>query len=163
MFTVADIRNIAIQIEKNGAETYQNASNTVKDRHISEALAWMANEEIHHIKWFEKLNGDVTITAEQQKIEAMGKSLLQDMIKGNSFLIEQSELENAKSVGAVISRSIELEQDTILFYEFLLGLLEDEQAVKQLKIIIEEERNHINQLELLQKNNASISCKPIPC
>ncbi len=45
MFTLTDICNIAIQIEKNGAETYLNASKTVKDPELAKALAWMASEE----------------------------------------------------------------------------------------------------------------------
>jgi len=163
MFTVTDICNIAIQIEKNGEETYLNASKTVDDPHISEALAWMAKEEAHHVQWFEKFKADITVSAEQQKIAEMGKSLLQDMIKGNGFLLEQSELEKAKSVADVISRSIELEQDTILFYEFLSGILEKEETINQLGKIIEEERNHIKQLELLQKTSISTACEPLSC
>ncbi len=163
MFTVTDICNIAIQIEKNGEETYLNASKTADDDHISEILVWMAKEEAHHIKWFENFRAEIEVSAEQQEIEEMGKSLLQDMVKGNGFLLEQSELENAENVASVISRSIELEQDTILFYEFLSGILEDKETIKQLEKIIEEERNHIKQLELLQKTNISTVCEPLSC
>jgi len=163
MFTATDICNIAIQIEKNGEETYLNASKTVNDRHISEVLLWMAKEEAHHVQWFEKFSADITVSKEQQKIEAMGKSLLQDMVKGNSFLLKQNELEEAENVEAVISRSIELEQDTILFYEFLLGVLEEEKTINQLKKIIEEEHNHINQLELLKKTSITPACEPLSC
>ena len=163
MFTVTDICNIAIQIEKNGEETYLNASKTVNDPHISEILTWMAKEEAHHVQWFEKFNSDRPVSTEQEKIEQMGKSLLQDMVKGNSFLLKQSELEKAESVASVISRSIELEQDTILFYEFLSGILEDKKTIKQLEKIIAEERNHIKQLELLQKTNISTVCEPLSC
>jgi rubrerythrin len=161
MFTIADICNIAIQIEKNGEETYLNASKTVDDQHISEVLLWMAKEEAHHAQWFENLNANIKVSEEQRKIEAMGKSLLQDMVKGNSFLLGQGELEGAESVEAVISRSIELERDTILFYEFLLGFLEDEETIQQLKTIITEEQNHMKQLELLQTNSASTACEPL--
>jgi rubrerythrin len=38
------------------------------------------------------------------------------------------------------------EEDTILFYEFLQGLLDDEEAAKGLKAIIEEERLHAERL-----------------
>ena len=163
MFTVTDICNIAIQIEKNGEEAYLNASKAVDDTHISEILAWMAKEEAHHVKWFENFNADIAVSAEQQKIEEMGKSLLQDMVKGNGFLLEQGELEKAEDVASVLSRSIELEQDTILFYEFLSGILEEEETIKQLEKIIAEERNHIKQLELLQKTNISTACEPLSC
>jgi len=163
MFTVTDICNIAIQIEKNGEETYLNASKIADDDHVSEILAWMAKEEAHHVKCFENFKAEIEVSAEQQKIEEMGKILLQDMVKGNGFLLEQSELENAENVTSVLSRSIELEQDTILFYEFLSGILEDKKTIKQLEKIIAEERNHIKQLDLLQKTNISTVCEPLSC
>lgn len=146
MFTCADIRNIAIQIEKNGEESYRSAGRMAKDPEIARIMAWMADEEKCHGEWFENLRSDGCLTAEQQEMEALGKSLLQDMIKGNTFLLAQDELEEAESFIAVISRSQVFEQDTILFYEFLLGLIDDQDTAVQLRKIIDEERSHLQRL-----------------
>jgi len=158
MFTIGDIRNIAIQIEKNGEETYRNASKAAKDPNVSEVLAWMAEEEKHHAKWFTNLRSSKPLTPEQQEIEAVGRTLLQDMIKGNNFLIDENDLKNAKTVEEVILQSKKFELDTILFYEFLIGFLDDEEAVQQLRNIIEEERNHIEKLELMEEQKSCDSC-----
>lgn len=149
MFTFADIRNIAVQIEKNGEESYRNAGRIAKDPEIARIMNWMADEEKCHGEWFENLRPDKSLTAEQQEMEALGKSLLQDMIKGNTFLLAQSELENAETLKDVISRSQVFEQDTILFYEFLLGLIDDQDTAVHLQKIIAEERNHLRRLTRL--------------
>ena len=146
MFTFADIRNIAVQIEKNGEESYRNAGRIAADPEIARIMNWMADEEKCHAEWFENLQSTKHVTGEQQEMEAMGKSLLQDMIKGNTFLLSQNELQNAETLKEVITRSQVFEQDTILFYEFLLGLIDDEDTAVQLRKIIEEERIHLRRL-----------------
>jgi rubrerythrin len=163
MFTIGDIRNIAIQIERNGEETYRNASKAAKDPQVAKILAWMADEEKSHAKWFDNLRSNKPLTPEQQAIESMGRTLLQDMIKGNSFLIDEKELQNAKNVEEVVAKSITFELDTILFYEFLIDFLDDQEAIDQLKIIIEEERNHIKQLEQMEKPNNCDSSESLSC
>jgi len=158
MFTIEDIRDIAIQIEKNGEETYRNASKAAKDPEVAKMLAWMAEEERHHAKWFSGLKSNKRLTPEQQDMEIMGRTLLQDMIKGNNFLIDENELQNAKTVEEVIARSKTFELDTILFYEFLINFLDDQEAIVQLKRIIVEERNHIKQLECIDNPKSCESC-----
>ncbi len=151
MFTIADIRNIAIQIERNGEETYRKASQTATDPHIAETLSWMAEEEALHGKWFENITSQKPLTAKQKELEEMGRNLLQDMIKGNTFLLDENDLKKAASVEDVLERSKQFEKETIIFYEFLLNFLDDGESVQQLKSIIEEERSHIKKLESLQK------------
>lgn len=162
MFTFADIRNIAVQIEKNGEESYRNAGRIAKDPEIARIMNWMADEEKCHGEWFENLRPDKSLTAEQQEMEALGKSLLQDMIKGNTFLLAQSELENAETLKDVISRSQVFEQDTILFYEFLLGLIDDQDTAVHLQKIIDEERNHLRRLTRLADGFPAGTPRPSP-
>ena len=152
MFTITDILNIAIQIEKNGEESYRNASKIAKDPEVAKMLSWMADEEKSHAKWFEAFPTNRPLTAEQGEMEAVGRSLLQGMVKGNTFLLAQSELEQAETVMEVLARSKEFERDTILFYEFLLGILDDQETMQQLQKIIEEERKHLRRLELVGKS-----------
>ena len=154
MFTIADIRNIAIQIERNGEETYRNAGRAARDPGITMVLEWMADEELRHARWFETIGSTRPLTREQREIESMGRTLLQDMVKGNTFLLDQKELEGAETVIEIIVRSKAFEQDTIVFYEFLLSFLDDEESIRQMEIIIGEERNHINELERMIEINS---------
>ncbi len=158
MFTVTDICNIAIQIEQNGAEIYRNASKAVKDPKLAKALADLAKEEENHAEWFKSIQSDQILTTEQKEMEAIGRSLLQDIVKNNSFSLDEKTLENANEPGELITQSIELEQDTILFYEILLDFLDNDQTIEQLKIIIREEQNHITKLETMKEQNGFIPC-----
>lgn len=163
MFTIGDIRNIAIQIEENGEETYRNAARVAKDPEVAKMLDWMADEEQRHAKWFAKLQSRKTLSAEQQEIEAMGRTLLQDMVKGNPFLLDAKELENGQDIQEVLARSITFEQDTIVFYEFLTGFIDDQETVNQLQEIIEEERGHIRKLENLHSTGSIDDASPLSC
>ncbi len=154
MFTIADIRNIAVQIEKNGEETYRKASLASKNLEIAQLLAAMAEDEKRHGEWLATIVSDKPLTEEQREMEAVGRALLQDMIKGNAFLLAADELERAKSVGEVLTRAKGFEEDTILFYQFIEGFLDDPNAVDQMKLIIAEERRHLHQLQLLEKKYA---------
>ncbi|MDR3629739.1 MAG: ferritin family protein [Desulfocapsaceae bacterium] len=158
MFTVADIRNIAIQIEKNGEEAYLHACSEAKNDDVARILARMAEEERAHAQWFGRITSSRPLTDEEQKIESMGASLLTDMIEGNTFLLDGKELAGMRTVAEVLGRARTFEEDTVVFYEFLLGLLDNAEAVEQLQRIIEEERNHIRQLAGIEDR----SCRP-PC
>jgi len=151
MFTLTDICNIAIQIEKNGADTYLGASKVAKDPELAKALAWMAGEEEEHARYFESIQSDKILTTEQMKMETIGRSLLLDIVKNNTFSLDGDILKNTTELTELITQSIEFEQDTILFYEILLDLLDDDDTIEKLNIIIQEEHNHIKKLQLMAK------------
>ena len=149
MFTIGDIRNIAVQIEKNGEETYRKTSEAVDDPQLKEMLDWMADEEKRHAQWFSSLKSEKPLTEEQRELENVGRTLLQDMIKGSTFLLDPDKLKNSSTLKELIDQSIAFEEDPVLFYEFLQGFLDDQEAVEQLQKIITEERNHAKQLQEL--------------
>ncbi|MGW8194607.1 MAG: ferritin family protein [Desulforhopalus sp.] len=150
MFTIGDIRNIAIQIEENGEKTYREAARRATTPQIAKTLQWLADEEKHHAKWFSSLKSDKPLTAKQQEVEAVGRRLLQDMLKGHPFLLDDKELDEVESLRDLFARSKTFEHDTIVFYQFLLGVIDDAETGKQLEKIIEEERAHIEQLEAME-------------
>jgi rubrerythrin len=158
LFTLTDICNIAIQIELNGAETYRNGAETTKNAKIAKTLSWMAEEEESHAEWFRSIQSAQVLSSEQKEMEAIGRSLLQDIVKNNSFSLNSEQLINTDELAEVISQSIEFEQDTILFYEILLDFLDEEETVKQLKDIIQEERNHVKTLEDMREKNGFVTC-----
>jgi rubrerythrin len=149
MFTLTDICNIAIQIEENGAETYRNASKGVQDPKLAEVLLWMAREEEKHAGWFASIQSDQTLSPEQKEMAAIGRSLLTDIMKSNTFSLDRKKLEEARDFTEILAQSIEFERDTILFYEILLDFLDNDETREKLKMIIREEQSHIKKLETL--------------
>lgn len=151
MFTIADIRNIAVQIEKNGEETYRKAALASKNVELAKLLAVMADDERRHGEWLERITSNRPLTEEQRAMESMGRDLLQDMIKGNPFLLAEDELGQAENVHEVLARAKGFEEDTILFYQFIREFLDDEETIRQMNAIIAEERNHICQLQAMER------------
>ncbi|BCL63108.1 hypothetical protein DGMP_38010 [Desulfomarina profundi] len=156
MFTLTDICNIAIQIEENGAETYRRASEGVQDPKLAEILIWMAREEEKHARWFESIRSNQTLSTEQKEMAAIGRSLLTDIMKSNTFSLDREKLEEASSFTEILTQSIEFEQDTILFYEILLDFLDNDETREKLEMIIREEQNHIKKLETLADRSCAV-------
>ena len=150
MFTIADIRDIAVQIEENGEKAYRQASKEVDDPEIAKIFSWMADEEKRHAQWFASIQSKKELTEEQMAIEEMGRGLLKEMIADQTFSMDHKELKKVKSFHQMVRQSKSFEQDTILFYQFLKGLLDDDEASFQIEKIIAEEQNHFDQLSEME-------------
>ena len=146
MFTVADIREIAVQIEKNGEAAYRKAAEMVDDRAVREIFLWMAEEEKRHGNFFAEIHSAEPLSEEQRELELMGRQLLQEMVADQTFSLDQEMLLETDDFKAALSQAQVLEQDTIMFYEFLLNLVGDDQTREQLEQVIAEEKRHVEQL-----------------
>lgn len=146
MFTIADIRDIAIQIEKNGEAAYRRAGEEAEDPALAEMFLFMADEEKRHRQWFESITGNTPLSKEEQAVEEMGRQLLKEMIAGQTFTMDEASLRAVDSFRAMVQQAQVFEKDTVLFYEFLKGLIDDTQAARELDRIIEEEQKHYAQL-----------------
>jgi rubrerythrin len=157
MFTLSDVRNIAVQIEQNGEEAYRRAAKQVGNPELAYVLNWLADEEKHHGELFANVVIERTLTAEEAELEAMGRSLLQDIVRSQTFSLDQRQLEQTTNLDDLLNQSIEFEKDTIEFYEFLVGFLDNLEAIAQIKGIIEQERGHVQQLEMMRKKANSLA------
>lgn len=146
MFTLEDVRNIAIQIEINGETAYRQAAEITKNSEIAKSFAMMADDEQKHAQWFEKLKAPGRALTQEEQIEKIGRDLLQGMMAQQTFSLETGTLASALNLADALRQSIEFENDTILFYEMLHGFLDDSKAMRQIELIIEEERSHIDKL-----------------
>lgn len=150
MYTIEDIRQIAIQIEQNGEQTYRSAAKKTEHREAAKILNWMADEEQRHGKWFASMPASKKeIPNKYKEMEDMGRSLLKEMVENKTFSLESDLLESATDVVAILGQSLEFEQDTILFYDMLKAFMEDQAGVAQLDLIIAEERGHVKVLKKL--------------
>ena len=149
MFTIGDIRNIAIQIERNGEATYRRAAEQASDPELAEAFNRMADDEMRHAQWFETIQTDRELTAEQSELEAVGKSILREMVKDKTFSLDEKNLAKVDNLTDLISESHGFEEDTILFYEMLSGFIDDPYTQEQLSRIITEEKKHSEELKEL--------------
>jgi rubrerythrin len=155
MFTLNDIINLAIRIEKNGEETYRKAQKEVSNPSLASLLKWLAEEEVEHEKWFTQLKEKVATVTEDPRLEEMGKTILEGVLGDQSFSIKDADFSRIEDVNSLLELSLEFERDTILFYEMLGSFIEDKETLRQLDKIIEEENQHVQLLEeFLSKKKA---------
>ena len=55
MFSVNEILDLAIRIEKNGENTYRRAMDEINESELTTLLEWMADEEVKHADFFSNL------------------------------------------------------------------------------------------------------------
>jgi len=154
MFSRAEIIDLAIQIEKNGEKVYRDALQKISDQSLSSLLEWLADEEVEHAKWFSDLKPTITEAAVDPDLEEMGKTMLQRGLGDQTFSLTEVDFSKIEQIEAVIKLAIEFERDTVVFYERIESLIEDEETMDHLKKIIEEENRHVQVLEELLDSGA---------
>jgi rubrerythrin len=147
LFSINEILDIAIQLEKNSAAIYRDAADNVSRPEITEVLEWMADEEVKHAQWFDSLRNTTTIKPEVTSLESLNGDFLTSIIGGQSFSLEDVDFVNIQQVSNLLNIFIESEKDGILFYEMLMPFIRDEGTRTMLEHIISEEKNHIKSLE----------------
>jgi rubrerythrin len=152
MFTLADIRDLAIQIERNGESSYRAAARKAEDNRVADLLKKLAEQEKEHLRWFEQLDAEQEFAPENDRINRMGQDLLAEMMDGQTFSLDEEQVAGATDLLDVVRQSIEFERDTILFYEMLYSFLDHSETMTHLERIIDEERSHIEILnDIAQK------------
>ena len=147
MFSSADIIDLAIQIEKNGERVYRDALEGVQDQSVASMLQWLADEEVEHAKWFSELKKGVRKVPVDQRLEDMGRNILQGILGEESFSLKEADFQNLGSMEKLINLAIEFERDTVLFFEMFESFLEHRESLEHLNKVIEEERRHIQVLK----------------
>ncbi|NLD35642.1 MAG: ferritin family protein [Desulfatiglans sp.] len=147
MFSLGEIIDLAIQVEKNGEKTYRKAQKEVKDRNLASVLEWLADDEKAHEKWFHDLKKGINEKIEDVRLEEMGKKILASVLGEQSFSMADADFSRIKDVNALLELSLEFEKDTILFYEMIKAFVDDEKVSAGLDKIIREENAHVKKLE----------------
>lgn len=152
MFTLGEIIDLAVRIEKNGGKAYRKGQNEVSDPALASRLRWLADEEAEHEKWFYRLKDLAGAAQSDPRLDEMARTVLGGVLGDRAFSIEEADFSKIPSVNHLLELSLEFERDTILFYQLLSAFLEEEKVQGQINRIIEEENHHVLVLEdLIQK------------
>ncbi len=149
MFSFSEVLDMAIQLEKNGEQTYLAALDYVDDAGLKQLLEWMANEERQHAKWFADLKGTVGIFEENESLKEMNDALVRDYLGDQAFSLKEVDFSLVTDPNELIRIFIEFEKDTILFYDILISFVPDESTREKIRHIIAEESDHIEKLKAL--------------
>jgi len=149
MFSMRDIVDLAIQIEINAERVYRSALKKESDPTLVSILRWLADEEVEHAKWFRRLKKTIPAEIKDPAVEAMGKSLLSDVLGRQSFSLKEANFSEINELANLLLLAIEFERDKVIFYKMLRPFIEDSETLDFLEKIIKEETHHIEELNKL--------------
>lgn len=155
MFTMGDIIDLAIQIETNAESVYRTALKEISDPTLVSILQWLADEEVEHARWFRRLKETIHIEVKDPAVEAMGKSLLRDVLGRQSFSLREADFGKIKQFKNLLLLAIEFEKDKVVFYNMLRPFIDNRETLEFLKKIIDEETHHIQELSKLVDRDAA--------
>ena len=147
MFSVNEILDLAIQLEKNGESVYRNAVDKVTKPDLVSLLIWMADEEARHRRWFLEMKKKVETHSINPFMSEMSRQVFGGILGDKSFSHRDVDFSKVDRVHDLIGIFLEFEKDTILFYETLMPFIEDDDTLENIKKIIAEENNHIKKLQ----------------
>jgi len=157
MFSVLEILDLAIQLEKNGESVYRKAVDKVTKPDLVSLLIWMADEEAQHRHWFSEVKKNFETHSINPFMEEMGRKVFGGILGDESFSHRDVDFSRVDRLDDLIGIFIEFEKDTILFYETLLPFIEDNGTLENIAKIIAEENNHIKKLQDFPVNKTEIS------
>jgi len=148
-FSVQEVVEMAINMERSGQAFYQTASKLAKEKNLKELLQYLVEEEGKHLKVFQGLynslkQGPETTPYNWEEAKLYLKALVDSrFFTGPDKAIQMAK--EAKSELKAINSAINFEKDTLLFFYEMLEVTKshDRDLVKK---IIEEEKKHIRGL-----------------
>ena len=146
MFTIREIIDMAIQLEKNAETFYRTAVAKMSTPSLDPVLMCLANEERGHSKWFEKLKRLAEEAEAGRQGEEISSAALRSLVGDQKFSLAEVDLAKIESIKELIELAIEHEKDTIIFYQMLQSFIDDPETMKELDHIIAEEEQHIKLL-----------------
>ena len=147
MFSIKEIFDLAIQIEKNGEAFYRDALKEISNPSLKSLLEWLADQEVKHITWFSEKKEKLGTNEDDLQLDEMARAMLQEVLGDQSFSLKDSDLSKIDDIDALLELAIEFEKDSIVFYEMIGGFIDDVETSSKLKEIIEEENRHIQLLQ----------------
>ncbi len=154
MFTIADILDVAVQLEKNGSKVYRQAMEQVSDPDLMSMLQWLAEEEEAHIRWFQEMRQLTKGVHTNPDLEELGRRMLRDAVGESAFSLQDKDIPAMEQVRELVDTALEFERDTVLFYEMIASVVEKEETRLQLNQVIEEEKQHVRKLQDFLDANA---------
>ena len=157
-YSVNEITEIAVQIERNGYAFYHEAT---KRKDLSdqarEFIAFLRDQELNHEKTFMQLRdeADIKILELSQDWE-MVSAYLNSIIEGRLFNNESSAIKaatDAKDLREIVDNAITFEKDTLLYFHAINDIAVNEKAKAALRRIINEEVSHVLKLNDYKRNN----------
>jgi rubrerythrin len=150
MFTAIEVFDLAIQVEENGERFYRYAQGRVKQDALKNVLGWLADQELQHMSAFTEIKeriGDKEDPA--LSISSLSSQILRDAMGRHAFSLDELRIDSIQDEAEILEAAVQLEDDAILFFEFISAFISDPGALYTLEQIKAEELKH--KLLLMEK------------
>jgi rubrerythrin len=154
MFSLHEIYDLAIRIEKNGELFYRRAIKEFPTASLMSMLAHLADDEVKHEEWFKRKKEALKAERKNPEMEETASALLQGILGDQTFSLKEANPADLKSEKDLLNLAIEFEKDTVLFYEMLSPLATNNQILRGLDEIVQEEKRHIEMLQAFQERRS---------
>lgn len=152
LFSLPEIVNVALGIERNGLAFYQALADSTKDNRIQATYSYLADMEREHIDIFQemlvKLDRDIPPDTYNEEYDSYLKSLIDSAVFRHTGAAREM-AGKAPGNKEAIQIAIGAEKDSILFYSEMRHLLPVHER-KAVDKIIREERSHLRHLSEVQ-------------
>jgi rubrerythrin len=137
MFSIREIIDMAIQLEKNAETFYREALARVSTPILEPVLVCLADEEREHTEWFERLKRVVEEAEADGKEGEISGAALRGLVGDQKFSLAEVDLSEIDNPQALIE----------LFYQMLQSFIQSPETTKELDEIIAQEDQHIKMLQ----------------
>ncbi|MBD3181382.1 hypothetical protein GF312_03760 [Candidatus Poribacteria bacterium] len=152
-FSIQEIVEIAIEIEKNGAQLYKSLTELAETSHVKELFSYLTEEEKRHVSRFEEILislGGYQIPKDYYTLEYMDymKALADEQV----FHKDIKPLEVAKAIKTpleAVEMAIGFEKDSIIFLYEMRDMVPDNDK-ESIQKLVNEERDHIRRLSAIK-------------
>ena len=154
IFKAAEILKTAIRIEENGIIFYRGMLNRFKAKELQGIFSFLADEDERHLKIFEEMLSKTEQYERADSYPGEYEAYLHAFADEHVFSKEktgQLMAEKVKDIKEAIQFGIEVELDSINYYQEIKRFVPDYQKVV-IEKIVEEERNHFLKLSGIKKS-----------
>jgi len=156
-YSVNEIIEMAVQIERNGYAFYNEAAKRKDlDDDSRKLITWLRDAELDHEKTFLRLRDEVdNMVLELSTDWDMVAAYLKTIVESRIFNSEDSAIRKAaeaKDLMGVIDNAITFEKDTLLYFHAISDGISNDKAKTALRRIINEEVSHILKLNDFKKS-----------
>ena len=152
-FNAAEVFEMAVKIEENGAAFYRKAAELQADEGDKKFLNTLAKMEDRHKATFEEMTGGLSDAEKKQTVFDANEELslyltaMADAHGGEGDPEVAAALTGRETMDEIVSTAIGLEKESILFYVGLKDLVPAKLGQDKIDRIIKEETQHVAQLK----------------
>jgi len=152
IFSVSEVIQLGIQIERNGRDFYSTVAKSSKIDRAKQIFQYLAGEEEKHIKVFEGILSGVESYEPPEAYPGEYFAYLRALSEEYVFTKEKKGIEIAQKVKSDmegIEIGIDVEKDSILFYNEMKKLVPKDRH-KTIDKLIQQEQEHLRELSKLK-------------